>query len=72
MEENVTVLGDCIVREVKMRSFVGDPRQVRKFIFFVNFRGFRVTMETNLWACEGVGRRTLYVSGAISWTGVPE
>lgn len=41
-------------------------------LFFVNFRGFRITMETNLWACGGVGRRTLYVGGTISWTGVPE
>lgn len=50
----------------------GDPRQVWKFIFFVKFIGFRIIMETNLWTCGGVGRRTLYTGGTISWTGVPE
>lgn len=41
----------------------GDPRQVWKFIFFVKFIGFRIIMETNLWTCGGVGRRTLYTGG---------
>lgn len=72
MEESAPVLGDSITSGIKMGSFGGDPRQIGKFIFFVNFIGFRITIETNLWACAGVGRHTLYVGGAKSWTGVPE
>lgn len=51
---------------------LGNPRQVWKFVFFVNIIGFRIPMETNLWGSRGVGRRTLYVGGTIPRTCVPE